>query len=115
MNENLLKALKSLISDIESMQPFKDNTLFGPFSDHQYDDEGEVIEWPNLAISLEEAKKAVAEHEGVKVIEHQLNIGKSEIVRHVAEQQGIPVVNIKAVDTSKEDIGKILFLPTEEK
>ena len=75
--KNILKALKSLISDIESMQCGDDHRShwFGPFSEAEdalgESDSDVSIEWPNLSISLEEAKKEIAEHEKVLVIDHQ--------------------------------------------
>jgi len=65
---SLARALKSLISDIEAMQPHNDpnNYWFGPFSESMptgsYDEETN-IKWPNLAIDLEEAKIALKEYE----------------------------------------------------
>jgi hypothetical protein len=69
--ENLIKALKSLVSDIESMK-YKphwsedDGSWFGPFSESE--EAGNLgqsvsVEWPNLAISLKDVKKALQEHE----------------------------------------------------
>lgn len=56
--------LKSLIADIEAMQHRAnvenceiDEYFFGPFSESSYDDDyGCSVEWPNLAILLQEAK-----------------------------------------------------------
>jgi hypothetical protein len=65
MNE-LIKALKSLISDIESMQSSgtHDSNWFGPFSQHEMGlDDLMEVEWPNLAISLEAVKAALENFE----------------------------------------------------
>ena len=60
--EALLKALKSLISDIESMRfAGSSEFFFGPFSECEGHWDGTIIEWPNLAISLEEVKKTLKE------------------------------------------------------
>ena len=74
--DDLLKAVRSLLSDVESMQ-CKPNPLiddlwgdnpgnwFGPFSETRSftDEDGGDIAWPNLAISLEDVKKALKELE----------------------------------------------------
>ena len=76
MEEKLLKALKSLVSDIESCQSEMYPYWFGPFEETKEDiDLGTEIEWPNLAISCEEAKKLIAEAEKVIIIDHQEAIG----------------------------------------
>lgn len=55
--ESLIKALKSMIVDIEAMQVNATSYDFGPFSEFTNDIESVMIEWPNLAISLEDVKK----------------------------------------------------------
>lgn len=57
--DELIKAVRSLLSDIESMQPHcnNDNYWFGPFS--EIDEYNNLVEWPNLAISAEDVKKAL--------------------------------------------------------
>lgn len=66
MTDALIKAIKSLINDIEAMRCIPDDSIedsghwFGLFSRHCFDwDDGASIEWPNLAISLEEVKTAL--------------------------------------------------------
>lgn len=59
----LIKAVKSLIVDIESMQgnaPY-DSNWFGPFS--EIDEVAGIVEWPNLAIQLELVKRELAKAE----------------------------------------------------
>lgn len=73
--EALLKAITSLLSDVEGMQqrPQTFPEEFGPFSD--YDDtgrdDGVTIDWPNLAISKEAVKQAIQDYQKVLVIDHQ--------------------------------------------
>lgn len=62
--DDLLKAVKSLISDIESMRCMPDDGRddsgywFGLFSDYVETGPDEMtVEWPNLAISLAAVKK----------------------------------------------------------
>ncbi|AZO48075.1 hypothetical protein [Mesorhizobium sp. M4B.F.Ca.ET.058.02.1.1] len=61
--DELIKAVKSLISDIESMQLVPDDrnasewVWFGPFSEWETGDGTVEVEWPNLTISLETVKK----------------------------------------------------------
>jgi hypothetical protein len=63
--DEILKAVKSLISDIESMScdaPLRDHDgsqdyWFGPFSEYADHIESVSIDWPNLAISLAAVKK----------------------------------------------------------
>jgi hypothetical protein len=65
--DDLLKAVKSLISDIESMScdaPLRDHDgsqdyWFGPFSEYADHIESVSIDWPNLAISLAAVKKLI--------------------------------------------------------
>ncbi|ESX17901.1 hypothetical protein X766_16055 [Mesorhizobium sp. LSJC255A00] len=58
-----LDAMKSLIGDIDSMQSETQPNWFGPFG--VYEDAGSFgedqveIEWPNLAISVENLQKAI--------------------------------------------------------
>ena len=56
-NDNLIAAVKSLISDIESMQ-YQHQDWFGPFSATEENEDllGDTsisVEWPNLRISLD--------------------------------------------------------------
>jgi hypothetical protein len=56
-NDNLIAAVKSLISDIESMQ-YQHESWFGPFTEIEEDENayGDItvsVEWPNLRISLD--------------------------------------------------------------
>lgn len=71
---DLLTALKSLISDIEGMQerPLAFPEQFGPFSESIDGDDGTTIEWPNLAISLQEVREIVVRLENGPVIEGEL-------------------------------------------
>lgn len=62
--EALIKAVKSLLSDIEAMEYRPD--WYGTFSEFQEEDDASFItsmtvEWPNLAISAAEVKKILAE------------------------------------------------------
>lgn len=60
-HDELLKAVKSLVNDIESMQCVNKD-YFGAFSEYDIDDNGRGpvdIEWPNLAISLAAVKKLI--------------------------------------------------------
>lgn len=63
--EELLKAVKSLVSDIEAMQKnyITGESWFGGFSNgfESSDDGNIMVEWPNLAISLAEVKKTLSE------------------------------------------------------
>ena len=62
--EKLITAIKSLLDDITSMQSGTDDNWFGTFSESQEDRDGNVeIEWPNLAISADELRKALIEYE----------------------------------------------------
>lgn len=70
-NEDLVAKLRSLVNDIKSMTTDPDNSeaepegWFGPFSTSTEDMDGDVkIEWPNLAISCEEAEKLLKELKG---------------------------------------------------
>jgi hypothetical protein len=65
-NDELISAVKALIVDIESMNCVPENTVinddsgywFGEFSEYQENADGDmIIEWPNLAISVERLKK----------------------------------------------------------
>lgn len=61
--EDLIKAVKSLLSDIESMQ-FRPN-WFGPFSEFEEEDNERfmtamTVEWPNLVISADAVKAELA-------------------------------------------------------
>jgi hypothetical protein len=68
MTNELIKAVKSLITDIESMQLPTPN-WFGHFSEgEEVEYDGFAVEWPNLAISLA-AVKALLEP---KTIEGEL-------------------------------------------
>ena len=62
MNE-IIKAAKSLLADIEDMSSSQTQYAFGPFE--VYDD-GECdvfVEWPNLEISANILKKQISEYE----------------------------------------------------
>lgn len=76
--DELIKAVKSLISDIESMQT-RDPNWLGPFSEYEDSEDGDGIdiEWPNLAISVEEVKKLLQPKtiEGDLVDHHQKALG----------------------------------------
>ena len=71
---DFLQAVKSLVSDIESMQerPQTYPESFGPFTAHDADvqdiieDLGVTVEWPNLAISLAEVKKQISHFNGMR-------------------------------------------------
>jgi hypothetical protein len=129
--EKLLKAVKSLVSDIESMQVKPENPdaglyWFGPFSEAEDacgDQDSDVsIEWPNLAISLDEVKKVIAEIEKVTIIEHQQTIsgrlpvspemqylitaGKSEAVKAIAAIRGVEVIDISLAGVDYSELEK---------
>jgi hypothetical protein len=76
--DEILKAVKSLISDIESMQQ-DDPNWFGGFS--EFTDGGSLtvmhVEWPNLAISLAALKKLIEPQtiEGELTEHHQKALG----------------------------------------
>jgi hypothetical protein len=59
--DEILKAVRSLISDIESMQSTAEPNWFGMFSEAVDEFSGSLenvsVEWPNLAISLAALKK----------------------------------------------------------
>lgn len=67
-HEQLMKAVQVLIVDIEAMQPRsspdsrggKESHWFGPFSEFDEQEDGVIVEWPNLAISFEALKNAFA-------------------------------------------------------
>jgi hypothetical protein len=103
--DSVIKALTSLISDIESMQSKRGPNWYGGFSEYiELEDysafEGSVsIEWPNLAISVDDAKKALAEYEAAQELKRQLRIKllesetlinqtKSSIVQRLADDNG---------------------------
>jgi hypothetical protein len=84
MTEKLIQALKSLIIDIESMQDKELTEYFGPFSESFENDDGNtVIDWPNLAISLDDLKQALLEveatHRHVKRGTLYRVLGKAEL------------------------------------
>ncbi len=70
MNEELLKAIKSLLNDIEAMriEYAGDDCWFGGFSEYNVDEDGwetsAKIEWPNLAISCDKIEELM-EQEGL--------------------------------------------------
>lgn len=68
--DKLIAALKSLLGDIDDMRCIPsdekedNNNWFGPFSESEdCGEDGPAIEWPNLTISAEDVKKALAEYE----------------------------------------------------
>jgi hypothetical protein len=68
--DDILKVLKSLVSDIEAMQWTPGSDEFGTFDGalvHTTEGDQYKIEWPNLAISLQHAKEVlfVNEHEAL--------------------------------------------------
>lgn len=100
MNEELLKAVRSLISDIESMQDDEEPNWFNNFGEHVYRDEDDTmsIEWPNLAISVAEVKKLLEP----LTIEGELT--KSQITKQAAIAKGIRVLDVKFEDATPEDL-----------
>lgn len=61
----LIKALRSLIIDIEAMGAGNKRNWYGPFSEFEEEDNTRfmtamTVEWPNLAISLERVKAELA-------------------------------------------------------
>lgn len=72
--EELIKSVKSLISDIEAMR-IGQTEIFGEFEHYQVNykgDEAASIEWPNLAISLDNTKEILTKMEQGPVIEGSL-------------------------------------------
>lgn len=98
--EDLIRAVKSLIIDIESMQPHgnPDNYWFGPFSESEETMDGTIIEWPNLAILLADVKKLLEP----KTIEGELT--KSAIIKAAAERSGVPVKQIPLSQFNHDDL-----------
>ena len=70
--EDLIKAIKSLLSDIEAMQSER-TYLFGSFSEYEkdYEDDNVHVEWPNLAIAAADVKAALAALDG-PIVEGEL-------------------------------------------
>jgi hypothetical protein len=66
-----LDAMKSLANDIVSMQA-EDPNWFGDFSEFEETPNGALIEWPNLAISLENLQKAIFNLDTDRQIEGEL-------------------------------------------
>lgn len=108
---DLIKATKSLVDDIESMQDGLNTTWFGDFSESQaQDDIGTMaIEWPNLAIQVEEVKKALGKLPGEQGI-----LGKTTTMMIVDEIGklnttcsvcGEPQFNTPSGDTCKNGHG----------
>ena len=61
--EDLIKAVKSLLSDIEAMQDRgrRSDEWFGRFSEFNVTEmDGALVEWPNLAISADAVKVELA-------------------------------------------------------
>jgi hypothetical protein len=58
----LLRALRDLVSDVEAM---RDSTRdgFGPFSESAEETDGTHISWPNLRITLAQAKRVLESKE----------------------------------------------------
>jgi hypothetical protein len=104
--DEILKAVKSLISDIESMQinSTANADWFGHFSvfevtlNTRTGGENAVIEWPNLAISLAAVKKLLEP----QTIEGELT--KSQISATIASKRGIPVLDVPLVDVDSKDL-----------
>lgn len=67
--EELIKKVKSLLADIESVQMAPGigheggQYWFGPFSEFDNNIESVTVEWPNLAISAQEVKVTLAKLE----------------------------------------------------
>jgi hypothetical protein len=76
--EKIINALRSLIADIEDMQIKHDTKdWFEGFSVFEYDANATMaIEWPNLAISVDDAKQALHEFEAKEHVT-QLELRKS--------------------------------------
>lgn len=82
--EKLLQAVKSLISDIDSMRQGQTDT-FGGFSEWSHGDGYETmeVEWPNLAISTDNVKDALgefADNTAPVIHWHEQNPWKDKIV-----------------------------------
>jgi hypothetical protein len=76
--DKVIETLEALISDIEAMQSPADG-WYGPFSEHTAEWElqsGVAVEWPNLSISLAEAKQALAEHDLKEYQETQTRLAR---------------------------------------
>lgn len=69
--EKLIKAVKSLLVDIDGMRVANTN-LFGDFSDFELDSDGVRVEWANLAISADEVVHALEEYEHGQIIDGEL-------------------------------------------
>lgn len=56
--DQLKTLLRSIIVDAEAMQNDKELNYFGPFEVWWSDNDNQIyVEWPNLAILIEQAKK----------------------------------------------------------
>lgn len=76
---HLLKTVASLVNDIEGMQSGTSPDWFGEFSRSQKQDDGSMaIEWPNLAISVEEVVNAIKALPSNRGITEDIRIHGSE-------------------------------------
>lgn len=107
--DELIKAVKALVSDIAAMAPSTKSHLFGwfgPFSDYEIDhggDESASIEWPNLAISLNTVKHQL----------EQLEPTKSDIVKEVAASKGLRVIDVTFEEANLEDLRGLPRIQTD--
>lgn len=99
--ENLIKAVKSLLSDIESMQSDYDTALYGVFSEGYTGEEGTSIEWPNLGISASKVRNALAE---IGELPAGLVTLKSELIKGIAIQKGMYVIDTPLVEVNQNDL-----------
>ncbi|MEQ1950957.1 hypothetical protein [Mesorhizobium sp. CN2-181] len=116
--ENLIKAVKSLLSDIEGMNcrapdyaENQSNYWFGRFSEFDNSLEsldGMAVEWPNLAISADEVKKALDEYEfGTIALLKTIEARIQGVWDHPGLQQ------LGALGTVEQDIARMLEEPTK--
>lgn len=69
--DKLIKAVKSLLVDIDGMRIANTN-LFGEFFDSAPEADGVTVDWPNLAISADNVVQALEEYEHGQIIDGEL-------------------------------------------
>lgn len=69
--EKLIKAVKSLLVDIDSMREGA-SEQFGTFYNFELDSDAVYVDWPNLAISADNVVHALEEYEHGQIIDGEL-------------------------------------------
>lgn len=100
MAKTAIEVLRSLVADIEAMS--LGNNMFGTGNSEpvgEWECTSEAIEWPNLAILLEEAKAVLAQAEEPPKVVVVINDGVvSEVISTVPAQYGVIDYGVEGAD-----------------